>query len=115
MDASNHPVVIEYAVRQCFKKQTPKTAASYTKKNFDGSSNLFIGGGNSIIEIDAQILENNIWIRMALMTIENIPRMKEGFERFAVEGTLQHFGQKVTPKNINQLEKAIEIVKESNS
>jgi len=104
MRASSHPVIVEYAVRECFKHRTPARAAAITKEKLAGSTNLFVGGGSEIVEIDETVLEAQIWLRMAARAVSSLSRMKPGSERFAVEATLQEFGQKVTPKNITLLE-----------
>lgn len=103
MDFSSHPVVVEYAVRECFKHRTPITAARTTKKNLAGFTNLFIGGGIEIVEIDENILEEQIWLRIRDACKDSISRIKPGMEMFGIKGTLQHFGQKPTQKNIDIL------------
>ena len=109
MDASRHPVVIEYAVQECFKHKTPGTAAKTTKSKLAGSGNLFIGGGQDIVEIDERVLESEVWKRMAFRALAAASKMKPGFESYALEGTLQEFGQKVTPKNLKLLDEAISL------
>ncbi len=108
MNASAHPVVVECAVRECFKRRTPRTAALTTQKKLAGSPNLFIGGGTEVVEIDPQELENQIWFRMADRTIKAIKSVKPGFEEFALEGILAEYGQKPSPANKKQLQMAID-------
>jgi hypothetical protein len=107
MNASSHPVIVEYAVRECFKHKSPKVAATATKRKLAGSFNLFVGGGQEIVEIDEQELENQIWLRMAARGVQCIANVKPGKESWALEGVLQEFSQKITPKNLSQLENAI--------
>jgi len=107
MNASSHPVIVEYAVRECFKHKSPKAAAAATNRKLSGSENLFVGGGQEIVEIDEQELENQIWLRMAARAVQFIANVKPGKERWAIEGVLQEFGQKVSPKNVAQLEAAV--------
>ena len=113
MDFSAHPTIVEYAVRECFKHKSPKAAAVSTKKKLAGSPNLLVGGGLEIVEIDEQQLENQIWLRMAARTIRALEssnpefRSRPGSEEWIAGGILQEFSQKITPKNVKQLEEAV--------
>ena len=111
MEASAHPTVVEYAVRECFKHKSPKAAAAATKRKLAGSPNLFIGGGIEIVEIDEQQLENQIWLRMAARTISCLNDRQP--ERWFEEAILQEFSQKISPKNIAQLEEAMNFLRTS--
>jgi len=113
MDFSAHPTIVEYAVRECFKHKSPKAAAASTKRRLAGSPNLLVGGGAEIVEIDEQQLENQIWLRMAARTIQAFENSNPEFksrpnsEEWVAGGILQEFSQKITPKNVQQLEEAV--------
>ena len=103
MNASRHPTIVEYAVRECFKHKTPKTAARITSEKLAGSPNLFVGGGAEVVEISEDELEQAIWARIQETCLRNIEHTKSGMEHVAIAGTLEQFGQKATPKNIVRL------------
>ena len=113
MDFSSHPTIVEYAVRECFKHKSPKAAAASTKRKLAGSPNLFVGSGTEIVEIDEQQLENQIWLRMAARTIQAFEssnpefKSRSGSEEWIAGGILHEFSQKLTPKNVSQLEEAV--------
>jgi hypothetical protein len=104
MDASSHPVVVEYAVRELFKKKSPRRAALTTKEKLSGSTNLFIGGGESVVEIDEHILEQNLWKRIADVGRRATSGIKPEKQRWVLEGVLESFGQKPTAKNTQKIE-----------
>lgn len=110
MNHSSHPVVVEYAVRECFKRRTPRKAAETMMDKLAGSPNLFIGGGQETVVIDANELERQIWVRMAARAVSAASRMKPGNEQMALEATLEEYGQKVTPKNLATLQEAVVLV-----
>ena len=110
MDYSNHPTIVEYAVRECHKHKSPKAAAAATKRKLAGSPNLIIGGGIEIVEIDEQELENQIWFRMAERLIQCVPNMNmdaPNAEDYLFGSILSEFSQKITPKNKSQLKEAV--------
>jgi hypothetical protein len=69
-DHSEHPTVVEYAVRFLFKKKSPAVAAKMTAQRLGGSPNLFIGGGLVPVHIDPKKLENAIYERMVQRALE---------------------------------------------
>ncbi len=103
MDASTHPTVVEYAVRECFKHKTPKTAARITRNKLAGSANFFIGGGSDIVEIDETRLEDAIWNRIRESCLRNLSSTKPGMEHIAIAGTLEQYRQKASNQNIVRL------------
>jgi hypothetical protein len=76
VDKSNHPTVVEYAVRDLFKGKSPAAAARFTAKKLSGSENLFLGSG--VVDIDPKVLEDNLWERMAASAVSAIPHLKPG-------------------------------------
>ena len=96
VDKSNHPTVVEYAVRDLFKGKSPAAAARFTAKKLSGSENLFLGSG--VVDIDPKVLEDNLWERMAASAVSAIPHLKPGMEHYAIDGTLQQFKQKATAR-----------------
>ncbi len=91
-DRSTHATVVEYAVREMMKGKSPRVAAQATAKKHSGYENMFFGPG--VTTIDASILEEQLWERLTNLTIKSMKNMREGFEHFALDGTLQHFAQK---------------------
>lgn len=91
-DRSTHATVVEYAVHQMFKGQSPKTAAKTTAKKLGGAENIFIGPG--IVEIDPIALEAALWDRLVVFVTEGILKVKPGFEHYALDGAIAHFQQK---------------------
>jgi hypothetical protein len=90
-DRSTNPTVVEYAVQTMFKGKSPSVAAKDTAKKHHGTENRFFGPGKS--EIDPKKLEDALWERLVDYTIAAIPRIKEGKEHFALDGTIDHFKQ----------------------
>lgn len=103
MDASRHPTIVEYAVRECFKNKTPATAARVTREKLAGSANLFVGGGSEVLEIDEVVLEAAIWDRIRESCVRNLRSTKPGMEHVAIAGTLEQYHQKASPKNVVRL------------
>lgn len=69
-DHSEHPTVVEYAVRFLFKKKSPAVAAKMTAQRLGGAPNTFIGGGITPVQIDPKKLENAIYERMVKRALE---------------------------------------------
>jgi GNAT superfamily N-acetyltransferase len=90
-DRSTHGTVVEYGVREMMKRKSPSTAAKNTAKRLSGHENLFLGPGVSTV--DPKALEEALWVRLEDFTINAVPRLKEGFEHFALDGTVEHFRQ----------------------
>jgi hypothetical protein len=86
-DFSDTFTVVEYAVRNMFKKKSPAVAAKMTVKSLAGSSNMFIGGGQYIVQIDPKKLENALYNRM----VEYALKYKD--VEIGIVGTLHHFEQ----------------------
>lgn len=92
-DRSTNPTIVEYAVQTMLKKRKdPAFAAKDTAQKHSGTENMFFGPG--ITHIDAGKLEDAIWDRMVDIVVKNIPKMREGVEHFALDGTMQQFNQK---------------------
>ena len=93
-DRSTNKIVVEYAVRQMMKKQSPRTAARSTAKRLNGDENVFIGPGT--VEIDPAMLETALWDRLAAFVADAMLKVRSGFEHYALDGTILHFNQKPT-------------------
>jgi hypothetical protein len=102
-DRSTHPTVVEYAVRSMMKGKSPSAAAKFTAKKLGGFENLFIGSG--VVEIDPAKLEDALWDRLAEFTITAIPKVKAGFEHYAIDGAIAHFNQ--NPKVRKELKRIV--------
>lgn len=75
------------------KGKSPSSAAKYTADHFAGSTNLFIAGGAEVIQVSADELETALWNRMVANVLQNIDRIKPGYEHYALDGAMLHFGQ----------------------
>jgi hypothetical protein len=91
-DRSDHPTVVEYAVRTMMKGKSPASAAKDTVKKLSGSENIFFGPG--VTTIDPKKLEDALWARLVACAIHSMKHIREGKEHFALDGTLSHFDQK---------------------
>lgn len=90
-NASKEFATVEYAVRDMFKGHSLASAAKRTAKKFDGYENMFLGPG--VIHVDESELEEALWDRMIYRTIEGVRRMRDGFEHFALDGTVAFYKQ----------------------
>ena len=93
-DRSDHPNVVEYAVRSMFKGQTIVRAAKSTAKKLSGSENMFFGSGVTVIT--PKRLEEALWSRLVGAVTAFLPKIKPGMEHFALDGVLQQFNQPAT-------------------
>lgn len=90
---SRNSTVVEYAVQEAMKqKRGPAAAAKATVKKLHGYSNMFIDTQSST-DIDASELEEAIWDRMVDTVLDRIPKMREGKEHFALDGTIDSFSR----------------------
>lgn len=90
---SPHEIIVEYGVQEMMKGKTPSSAAKYTADHFSGSTNLFIHGGTEVLKIDADELEAALWNRMVENVVRNLQGGKPGYEHYALDGAMIHFGQ----------------------
>jgi len=88
-DRSDHPTVVEYAIRYLFKGKHPAAAAKATVKKLSGFRNLFLGSGITVI--DPEKLEDAILDRLADEVIKGVKSSKKGSEHFVLDGILQNF------------------------
>lgn len=93
-DRSDHPNVVEYAVQYLFKGKSIKIAAKLTADKLSGFSNMFFGPGITLI--DPKKLEDAVWGRLVDKVVKGVKAgtFREGMEHYALDGTLQQFGQK---------------------
>lgn len=91
-DKSNNPTVVEYGVREMMKGKNPTAAAKTTATKLSGSENLLLGSG--VVYVDPKKLEEALWLRLVIFTIDGMERIKKGMEHFALDGTIQNFQQK---------------------
>lgn len=92
IDRSTHPTVVEYAVQNLFKGQSPKKAAENTAKKLSGHENMFLGSG--ITTIDPRTLEDALWDRLVDFTLKGIASFKADKAHWALDSCLTHFHQK---------------------
>jgi len=101
-DRSDHGTVVEYAVRELFKRKSPATAAKNTVKKLSGYENFFLGKGVTLV--DAKKLEAAIFDRIANVVIDNISHVKEGMEHIALDMAMNHFVQgKLVRKKVKSI------------
>lgn len=97
VDRSKNVTVIEYAVQNLFKRQSPKKAAENTAQRLSGSSNMLLGvNPPSVVSIDPEQLEEALWDRLVDTVLNGIPRYKPDKAHFVLDGTLLHFHQRPT-------------------
>lgn len=98
VDQSEHPVVVEYAIRELFKGKSVESAAKHTVKKLSGFENFFLGSG--IVKIDPKKLTDAIYQRLVDAVIEGIGRVKPGKEDYALDGVVANFKQSTKVRNI---------------
>jgi hypothetical protein len=94
-DRSTHSTVVEYAVQNLFKRQSPKKAAENTAKSLSGSPNMFLGvHPPNVVKIDAPQLEDAVWGRLVDNVLKGIASFKPDKAHWALDSTLSHFHQR---------------------
>src|SRR4029077_9868884 len=77
VDRSKNTTVVEYAVQNLFKRQTPKKASENTAQSFSGSPNMFLGvHPPNVVKIDPAQLEEAVWDRLVDNVIKGIASFK---------------------------------------
>lgn len=105
-DRSTNDTVVEYAVQNLFKRQSPKKAAENTAKKLSGSPNMLLGvHPPDVVKIDPRRLEDAVWDRMVDFTLSGIASFKPDKAHWALDSTLQHFHQR--PSQRAQLKKRV--------
>jgi hypothetical protein len=95
IDRSQNVTVVEYAVQNLFKHQSPKKAAENTAKRLGGSPNMLLGvHPPSVVYIDQEQLEEALWDRLVDTVIKGIPKFKPDKANWSLNGTLLHFHQR---------------------
>lgn len=91
-DRSTHATVVEYAVRELFKRKNPAAAAKITVAKLSGTENMFLGAGVTLV--DPKKLEDALYDRMVESVIKGLSKVKEGMGHFALDGiVLDQFKQ----------------------
>jgi hypothetical protein len=94
-DRSTDGTVVEYAVQNLFKRQSPKKAAENTAKALSGQPNMFLGvHPPDVVKIDPRQLEGAVWERMVDSTLKAIASFKADKAHWALDSTLQYFHQR---------------------
>lgn len=96
-DRSSNPTVVEYAVQNMMKGQSPSVAAKNTVKSLSGHENMFLGPGVTVI--DAKKLETELWLRMVEFALKIMSRYPNQTAEDAMQGTLLHFQQATLMKS----------------
>lgn len=97
VDCSSNSTVVEYAVQNLFKRQSPRKASENTAKSLSGSPNLFLGvHPPHVVQIDPAKLEEAIWGRLVDSVIQGIESFRVEKAHYALDATLNHFEQRPT-------------------
>lgn len=90
-DRSANSTIVEYAVQNLFKGQSPAKAAKTTAKKHSGSENMFFGAGVTLI--DPAKLEDALWDRLVDFNLKGLASFKADKAHWTLDSTLQHFRQ----------------------
>jgi hypothetical protein len=81
--------VVEYAVQNLFKRQSPRVAARNTVKKLHGQENLLLGPGTT--HVDAGKLETALWGRLVSAVAETTAKFKPGMGHVALQSVAEKF------------------------